>query len=256
MDYGPFMSMTLVAPRPAGNFAYKGIVVPLKADRSAAMAFDTDLLRWSAGWGGGFIAWTNILYDGSHVTHCHVAGEQTFGTAPRPGWAKPGTQSFDDPRELPYGPMPREWARWNGLYRHRDRVVLSYRIGETEVLETAELIERKAVSAFARHLHVGPRKVELLAAVSDTPGTQVELNGSGARLVRDGDQVRLVVPAGAEAVDVTVLIAAGDADVAAALKEVAADGSIKIPRFDELTRGGPARYEPVVTKTEFGKGRA
>src|SRR5512132_269600 len=57
MDYGPFMSLTLEAPRPAGNFAYKGIVLPLRPDRSAAMAFDTDLLRWSAGWTGGFVDW-------------------------------------------------------------------------------------------------------------------------------------------------------------------------------------------------------
>src|SRR5687768_2777063 len=53
MDYGPFMSMTLESPKPAGNIAYKGIVVPLRADRSAAMVFDTDLLRWSSGWHGG-----------------------------------------------------------------------------------------------------------------------------------------------------------------------------------------------------------
>ena len=53
MDYGPFMSLTLEAPRPAGNFSYKGIVVPLKPDRSAAVVFDTDLLRWSAGVGRG-----------------------------------------------------------------------------------------------------------------------------------------------------------------------------------------------------------
>jgi hypothetical protein len=95
----------------------------------------------------------------------------------------------------------------------------------------------------------------LLATVSDTPGTRVELVGRGARLAHDGDHVRLVVPAGAEAVDVTVLTAAGGADIGAALKEIAGDASIKVPPFDELTRGGPARYGPIVTTTEFGKAR-
>ena len=109
MDYGPFMSMTLEAPAPAGNFAYKGIVLPLRSDRSAAMVFDTDLLRWSAGWQGPkFIDWHNVLYDGSHTTHCKIVGEQIFGTSKGPGWTKPGTESFDDPRELPFGPMPAE----------------------------------------------------------------------------------------------------------------------------------------------------
>src|SRR5688572_18476524 len=97
MDYGPFISMTLEAPAPAGNIAYKGVVVPLKPDRSAAMVFDTDLLRWSAGWHGPkFIDWRNVLYDGSHGTHCKIVGEQVFGTRKMPGWAKPGTESFDD----------------------------------------------------------------------------------------------------------------------------------------------------------------
>ena len=111
MDYGPFMSLTLEAPKPQGNIAYKGIVVPLKADRSAAMVFDTDLLRWSAGWNGEFIDWRNILFDGSHGTHCRIKGEQVFGTAKLPGWAKPGTEEFADPREFPHGPMPRDWMR-------------------------------------------------------------------------------------------------------------------------------------------------
>src|SRR4051812_35934821 len=118
MDYGPFLSLTLEAPRPAGNFAYKGIVVPLKPDRSAAMAFDTDLLRWSAGWTGGFVDWKNILYDGTHNAHCRIVGQQAFGTSPRPGWARPGTDTFDDPRQLPYGPLPRDWADWQGLHRN------------------------------------------------------------------------------------------------------------------------------------------
>ena len=43
MDYGPFMSLTLEAPKPQGNIAYKGIVVPLKPDRSAAMVFFSTL---------------------------------------------------------------------------------------------------------------------------------------------------------------------------------------------------------------------
>jgi hypothetical protein len=243
MDYGPFMSLTLEAPRPAGNFAYKGIVVPLKPDRSAAMAFDTDLLRWSAGWTGGFIDWKNILYDGSHDAHCRIVGDQTFGTLPRPGWARPGTDTFDDPRQLPYGPMPRDWASWKGLYRHGDRVVLSYRVGETEVLESAELVERNGVTAFARHLRLGPRKVRLLAAVSDTPGCRVRLVGA-ARLERDGDRVRLAVPAGTAPLDLTVVIAI-----------IADDVSPTPLRLDDLAGAGPAQYKPVVTQVAPGAAR-
>jgi len=255
MDYGPFMSLTLEAPRPAGNLSYKGVVIPLKADRSAAMVFDTDLLRWSAGWSGSFIDWRNILYDGSHETHCRVAGDQTFGTLKRPGWARPGTETFDDPRQIRYGPMPRDWVQWNGLYRHGDRVVLSYRVGKTEVLESAELVERDGLSVFARHMHIGPRGAALLAAVSDTPGVHVEVVGGGARLIRDGNYVRMFVPEGREAVDVTLLIAAGGPEFAAEFKRLVSNVPVTPVRLEELTRGGPARYEPVYTRVERGKTR-
>ena len=250
MDYGPFMSLTLAAPKPDGNLSYKGIVIPLRPDRSAAMVFDTDLLRWSAGWRGSFLDWKNIVYDGSHDTHCRIAGDQAFGTMKRPGWARPGTESFDDPRPLPYGPMPRDWLRWNGLYRHGDRVALSYRVGTTEIFESAGLIERNGMSAFARHLHIGPRSVKLLAAASDTPETQVELIGRGAQLVREGDGVRMLVPAGAEVVDVTLLIAAGGADDSESLERLAADTPATLLRIEEFTRGGPARHKPIFTQVE------
>jgi glucose/arabinose dehydrogenase len=255
MDYGPFLSLTLEAPKPTGNFSYKGVVVPLKPDRSAAMVFDTDLLRWSAGWRGSFIDWKNILYDGSHGTHGRIAGDQAFGTSKRPGWARPGTDRFDDPRQLPYGPMPRDWARWRGLYRHGDRVVLSYRVGESDVLESAELIERAGTSAFTRRLHIGPRKVRLVAAVSDTAETQVELVGRGARLMRDGNSVRMVVPEGNDAIDLTLMIAAGGAEVAERLKKLVADPSATPVGLAELTRGGPARHKPVLTKADREKTR-
>lgn len=260
MDYGPFMSLTLESPKPQGNIAYKGIVVPLKPDRSAAMVFDTDLLRWSAGWNGEFIDWRNILFDGSHGTHCRIKGEQVFGTAKLPGWAKPGTEDFADPREFPHGPMPRDWMRWKGLYRDREHVILSYDVGGVAVLESAGLLEREGPTMFTRRLSVAPRKQRLLATISDTPGTLVELAGRGAELVRDGDRVRLSIPAGDEPVELKLFIAAGT-DVGAKLKEVAADANaaaagadVTLPRNSLVkhTDGGPARHKPIVTKIHRG----
>ena len=80
VDYGPFMSLTLEAPRPKGNLAYKGVVIPLLPDRSASMVFDTDLLRWSAGWGGGFIDWQNIQ-QGVALASCGFAFTANLGKA-------------------------------------------------------------------------------------------------------------------------------------------------------------------------------
>jgi glucose/arabinose dehydrogenase len=253
MDYGPFMSMTLEAPAPAGNFAYKAIVVPLRPDRSAAMCFDTDLLRWSAGWHGPrFIDWHNVLYDGSHTTHCKIVGEQVFGTRKLPGWAKPGSESFDDPREFPFGPMPRESAQWKGLYRVGDRVILSYRIGDADVLELADFIERDGLSIFARRLQIGPRRSPLLAAVSDTPGVSAELVGTGAKLLRDGDHCRLSVPAGETPLDVSVFVAldTGDARSAEAFKRLVLAAPPPKGNLADATGGGPSLYKPIVTMRE------
>ena len=46
------------------------------------------------------------------------AGDRVIG---RSGGIGPDGESFDDPREFPYGPMPREWMQWKGLYRQGDR---------------------------------------------------------------------------------------------------------------------------------------
>jgi len=251
MDYGPFMSLTLEAPQPQGNIAYKGIVIPLKSDRSAAMVFDTDLLRWAAGWEGQFIDWRNILFDGSHGTHCRIKGIQAFGTARLPGWARPGTESFADPREFPHGPMPRDWLRWKGLYRHGERVVLSYEVGGIGVLESAGLIDLDGVSAFTRRIVVAPRKQNLLAAVSDTGGTHVELVGRGAELVRDGDKVRLRILAGDEPVELTLIVAASGTKVAPKGNEAIAN--VKTDALAKLTEGGPARHRPIATKVQRGQ---
>ena len=56
MDYGPFLSASIEAPEPRTNIAYKGIAINLGAnfggDHNEAVVFDTDLLRYSAGWTG------------------------------------------------------------------------------------------------------------------------------------------------------------------------------------------------------------
>ena len=90
MDYGPYMTASIEAPRPKRNIAYKGIAIRLGGEEweanPATVIFDTDLLRYSAGWTGGFVDWRNIAFDGSHNTHMKIVGDQVFGNAQIPGW--------------------------------------------------------------------------------------------------------------------------------------------------------------------------
>ena len=51
MDHGPFATWTIAGD----TITHKGIVIKVDSDLPAAMCFDTDLLRMSAGWTNGFL---------------------------------------------------------------------------------------------------------------------------------------------------------------------------------------------------------
>jgi mono/diheme cytochrome c family protein len=158
MDYGPFLTASIEAPAPRTNLAYKGLAIPVGraagGGRTEAVLFDTDLLRYAAGWTGGFVALKGVVFDGEHWAYPHLAGRQVFGNPTQPGWAKAG--GFADPREHPFGPLPRDWAKWRGLYLHGEQVVLSYTVGDTAVLELPGVETRGEISAFSRVFNRGP----------------------------------------------------------------------------------------------------
>src|SRR4029079_6857999 len=83
-----------------------------------------------------------------------VEGEMLFSTKPGPGWAKDG--KWDDPREGKEGPLPRDWAHYKGLYLHGDKVVLSYTVGDMDVLEMPEVVQKNGETMILRTFKVGP----------------------------------------------------------------------------------------------------
>ncbi len=177
MDYGPYLSMSFEAPDPPGNIAYKGLVIAVDRDADAYVLFDTDLLRWAAGWLGGPIDWRSVVYDGSHHSHPWIVGDQQFGNAARPGWGHKG--DFTDPRTLPYGPLPHDRARYKGLFLHGDRVVLSYTVGDSQILESPGLEKQGRQRVFTRTLEVGPSAVDRVVQLAERkglPGTILGLN--------------------------------------------------------------------------------
>ncbi|MBM3883092.1 MAG: c-type cytochrome [Verrucomicrobia bacterium] len=168
MDYGPFLTASIEAPAPRTNIAYKGIAINLGAAEGTsdneAIVFDTDLLRYAAGWTGNFVALKGVVFDGEHWAYPAISGRQLFGNPMRPGWAKAG--SFHDPRAHPFGPLPRDWARWRGLYLHERQVILSYTVGDTAVLELPGLERQAGLVAFARTLNLGPSDVDRVVQVA------------------------------------------------------------------------------------------
>ena len=152
MDYGPFLSAVVeVTP---DNIAPKGIAIPLDADGERAMLFDTGELRWAAGWEGDFVELNGIVYDGPHGPWPKVDGEVAFMNPAGPGVALGEKPSFDDPRSVPYGPLPRDWARWQGLVRDNDGVVLKYTVGDATVMESPSTESRDGVRVWVRDIEV------------------------------------------------------------------------------------------------------
>jgi len=178
MDYGPSLIATYELGPRGDNFAYKGIAVRLDAGPGGVsrgrhwMVLNHDTLRMAGAWSGrGFIDWNGINFNGLHGVHPRVAGTIRAANPIGPGWANPETGRFDDPRlrgrdDKPYGPLPRRWARYRGMYHHGHRSIVSYTVGETEVLEMPGLELAGETPVFVRTLNIGPRRRDMVLQVA------------------------------------------------------------------------------------------
>ncbi|WP_245189624.1 DUF6797 domain-containing protein [Lunatimonas salinarum] len=225
MDYGNFLINTYelagqdapVRPRSGGtpaplpdedfsyaNFAYKGIAIRLDegtggvAAGKAWLAFDHDLMRVAGAWTGeGFIDWEGILFNGKHNISPRTIGDLHVETKTLPGWAQPGSGSFDDPRFTArdgrkFGPLPRDWAQYKGLYQFGDKVVLSYSVGTTEVLESYGLKYIGDEPVFVRELELSGINAPLLMMVAKA-GTAVAVVGGGTGIKASQEMITLEV---------------------------------------------------------------
>ncbi|HEX3135439.1 MAG TPA: DUF6797 domain-containing protein, partial [Planctomycetota bacterium] len=265
MDTGPILSASITGQWPDKNIAMKGIAVNLgagvgKEGLKAGICFDTDLLRYSAGWTGAWLNIEGVAYDGSHgKTGPKIAGDQFFGTGATPGWSK--GDNLADPRSEPFGPLPAEWAKWKGLYLNGDKVVLSYTVGGSAVLEVpglegeGKIISRTfnlakfaaASSMVVSELQNGTGAVD--GGVATLKGGNDALSATligapaGVSLVVDGNRILMKVPAGAAGVFKLAL-----STDAAAVKSA---GAAVDPAT--LTKGGPAHWaQTVETKGALG----
>jgi putative heme-binding domain-containing protein len=182
MDYGQSLMATVEAGDDGSNIAYKGIAVRLDpgpggVSRGRAWSlFEHDTLRLAALWTGeGFIDWEGINFNGKHQVHPRVVGLVRIANPSGPGWADPETGSFDDPRPKgrdgrPYGPLPRSWAHYRGLYQNGNRVIVSYTVGTSRVLEAAGLDESGPLPIFTRSFEIGPRERDLVLQVAHLAG--------------------------------------------------------------------------------------
>ncbi len=227
MDYGPNLTASYEIGSNASNFAYKGIAVRLDAGPGGVtrgrywMIYDEDTLRVAGAWSGqDFIDYRAIMLNGQHNSHPRIVGQLHYENKTGPGWGQPNTGDFEDPRfrgrdDRPYGPLPRDWAHYKGLYHYGNRVIVSYTVGDTQVLEmpaidvsshvvaglptepparpqvsksgedlrsaisTGSGDPRRAGSAplvFQRVLDIGPRRTDMILQVAQEAGSSAGLH--------------------------------------------------------------------------------
>ncbi len=199
------------------NFAYKGIAVRLDKGEGgvskgkAWMMFDHDLMRIAGGWtGNGFIDWNGILLNDKHETYPRTIGKLHFETPVGPGWANPETGSFEDPRfrardGRAFGPLPKKWANYKGLYHYEDEVIISYAVGKANVLEKLGVEYHGKDTVFTRTLDISSSGSLLKMKVAPE-NLNVQIIGFGASLSNEDGFVMLNVEK-AKAVNVKLYIA-------------------------------------------------
>ncbi|MEZ6116883.1 MAG: DUF6797 domain-containing protein [Pirellulaceae bacterium] len=185
MDYGPSLINTYEVGDDGSNFAHKGIAVRVDEGPGGVsqgrywMVFDHDTMRMAAAWSGeGFIDWRGIHFDGRHGIHPRLVGTVAFENKTGPGWARPGTTDFADDRVVGrdnrmYGPLPREWAQYQGLYNYGPKTVIEYTVGDTPVLESPDMTMHDGEAYLVRHMEVGKRSESLTLSVAMLPNSQV-----------------------------------------------------------------------------------
>lgn len=207
MDYGPSLTHTYEVPWGKHNFAYKGIAVRLDPGAGGVsrgrhwLVFDTDTLRVAAAWSGGekgdnFINWRGIQFNGEHQIHPSIVGKIAYANSTGPGWANPASGSFRDDEQVEgrdgrrYGPLPRAWGQFHGLYHHGQQVVLSYSVGSTNVLELPRVItddQSIREPVFLRTFNMGPREHDLVLQVAEDPAGDMQVvpvGGESGSIVR------------------------------------------------------------------------
>jgi len=263
MNYGPSL-MATIGVDGTGNRAYKGIAVRLDGGPGGIsrgrqwMLYDEDTLQVAAAWDGdAFIDWKGVNFSGQHAVHPLVKGTIRFSNPMGPGWANPDNGSFDDPRMTGrdgkhYGPLPRSFARYKGMYHYGNLVVLSYTVGDASVLEMpAYELARGDRVVFTRTLNIGKSSRDLLMRVATT-GAQVALLGAGATLIERDGATLLRIPASSTPTNLKVLVTDFNDDEA--LRELAK--SLPPPTsLEPFTQGGPGRWAEVL-KTQIVAGNS
>ena len=256
MDYGPSLNWTYQVDR--DHIVYKGTAIQLDdssggiGNGKAWMIFDHDTLSFAAAWvtsddakAKPFIDWKGVAFDGSHNSHASISGKTIFVNRPGPGYANPANGTFDDQRYVspadkkPYGPLPRSWAHFTGLYRTGKRVVIAYSVGKTPVLEMPGF--DPVSGAFSRTFFIKAAAKPLTLRIAPETATVALAGIPDQALSKAGGAWLLKIPAATKPLRFKILLSDGAQDKLTAAAQAAVIEPI------EGLRGGTRTWNESVT---------
>lgn len=239
------------------------------AGKEATLLFNKEMLGFAAAIPDRpvmYNTYRNGLGGSGHV----VGAPYIIQRENKPGWSLDG--EFAETRPDKNGAIP--GTRFNGHYMHGQRVILSYSVHGTDVLESSWLESSGPVPVLTRTLKLSAVKNELTLSVCTVPGGEtVEAEGSLTAIegksglsimalsgapkgvsfnVDAKGHVTLTLPPSKTPVQFTLCMWTGAAD-----KKDAANTALMTKReavdLDIFLKGGPAIWtESIVTKGSLG----
>ncbi len=180
MEHGPFLSSYMDAT-PKINKA-----VSINLGNGATVCFDTEMCKLALGWVGGFVK-LPMGRDGLEGMPKPGGSNIVFTTPAGPGWADANGDFVDGRPEFKnwkYGPLPKEHAKWKGIYLDGNTAVLSYTVGKANVLERHSFTN----GVFIREFGVTSSDIPLTAMVcGGKRGLMV--NGGAARIPQGEEEL-------------------------------------------------------------------
>src|SRR5207249_1749929 len=137
----------------------KGVAVRVSKSPLATICFDTELLRYAAGWTNGFLDISYTHLNSSKGSYYAFAdGDVQFRTPAAPGWKTTAT-------------------KYHGFYRSGEQVVFSYSIDGIEILDLPGYETIGDASYFTRTLSIAGHR-QPIALVLPEPPAIVQIVGS------------------------------------------------------------------------------
>ncbi len=248
------------------NDVFRAHALPLSEDGNVGVVFDTDTMRLAATFTHGGIKFEGLPFTGAHGSFPSFSVPPLTSTGSVPGWSS-ADGNLSDPRLSetnhypPLGPLPKDWAHFKGAYRHGEKVVFHYTVGEHKVLEHYFLKSKKDEPAvIARVIELPRLKDSMTLVLADAPQDSEKIDGSTLRL----GEAHVHVLAGA---DYTLSLQDGQARLKILPRDTAGQVQILYAEagdFDafepssfslaELCQGGPAQWpETIPAQGEVAK---